>query len=60
MPPNGKSSERPPTDIRRLAALLLAITLLLVHLAARWFGEESSGEFLQAASGRIGLVLLAL
>ncbi|MCO8120286.1 hypothetical protein NHH03_00960 [Stieleria sp. TO1_6] len=48
------------SDIRRLMALLLSITMLLLSLAAWWFMSGSSGQFAAAACGRIGIVMAAL
>lgn len=38
----------------------MAIIMLSASLLAWWFGSGSSGEFMAAACGRIGLVLGAL
>ena len=48
------------TDIRRLLALVISITMLIVALAAWWFSAGSTGKFVAAACGRIGLVMGAL
>lgn len=48
------------SDIRRLMALIVGATLLIISLLAWWFTDGSSGTFAAAACGRIGLVLLAL
>ena len=41
-------------------ALVLAIIMLIASLLAWWFGSGSTGEFVAAACGRIGLVMGAL
>jgi hypothetical protein len=41
-------------------ALVMSITMLIVALAAWWLSTGSSGKFVAAACGRIGLVMGAL
>jgi len=55
-----KPSQTPPPDVRRWLCLIVAMALLVTSLVAWWVNEESSGKFLAAASGRIGIVLAAL
>ncbi|WP_286177687.1 hypothetical protein [Stieleria mannarensis] len=47
-------------DVRRAMALAMSITMLIAALLAWWFASDSTGTFVAAACGRIGLVLGAL
>lgn len=56
---SGRNDARPP-DLRRVMALVMSITMLVIALLAWWFSGGSTGKFVAAACGRIGLVLGAL
>jgi len=53
---------KPDTDVRRLMALVISVSMLGIALGTWWFlGDQSgSSKFLAAACGRIGLVMGAL
>lgn len=53
-------NDAPPPDVRRIMALAMSITMLTVALLAWWFSTGSTGKFVAAACGRIGLVMGAL
>lgn len=49
-----------PLDARRMMALLMSIGMLTLALLAWFFLTGSTGKFMAAACGRIGLVMGAL
>ncbi len=54
-------SNPPAKDHRRTIVLVLAIVLLTTYVFSSWSNlGGASGEFTRAASGRIGLLLIAL
>ena len=61
MPRTERSAEkRTGTDVRRLMALAMSIAMLVAALLAWCFLTGSTGKFMAAACGRIGLVMGAL
>jgi len=54
-------SDKPSVDIRRLMVLVIGVASMIVWAFLRWnYGTEGSTKFATAATGRIGLVLIAL
>lgn len=58
--PESSSHSNPAPDDRRTMAGILSITMLCIAIAAWWFMTDSTGDFVAAACGRVGIVMGAL
>ncbi|MCA9136498.1 MAG: hypothetical protein KDB00_07060 [Planctomycetales bacterium] len=55
-----QNNSKPVHDVRRTMALVLSVAMLCASLIAWWFLSDSTGTFIAAACGRIGIVMGAL
>ena len=57
---NKRKKTDEPRDYRRILVLVIGIAMLIASVVTRLYGEGNSGTFVAEATGRIGLLLIAL